>query len=362
MNKEISAELEEALSVGIDGNQNRFISDDEYQGILDAISTPIDLISAAVDTTSSTTPNESRPEQPAKTDTLLIDENIYIDKSAKKKPRKRVSIRFKAFFDPKIWPANLGDMDDHESWPKKIYIGFLANVKKKDLVGYIDEWIYDNGCNRSSCSYQAIAWNGGFAFEVHEGGAGRGALQSVLRLLTAQDEVVVPSNDRSLRVSKRFDGFSSYFLNEFEKQSPTNEVVFKESLAPVYKRNHGLMLSGLIAGVFSVLFLLASWLLVYTIYNKSKVAVFAPVTVEMPAQQISKIADISKRDDAFLKSLIFTGGKWKINLETVVQPEPIAPIEPPITATEPQLPQASVGKDLFHLHQDLVNTLAEPQR
>lgn len=362
MSKEISTALEDTLNAVIDENTKGVISDDEYQGLLDAISSPDESVSAVRESIGDVIPDESGPARPARLAQLSSEEGIDLNKASDKKPRKRLSTRLKEFFDPKIWPTDLDDVDGHQSWPKKIYIGFLANVKKKDLIGYIDEWIYDNGCNRSSCSYQAIAWNGGFAFEVHEGGAGKGALQSVLRLLASQDEVVVPSNDRSLRVSKRFDGFSSYFLNEFEKNTHTDDVVFKDSLTPVYKRNHGLMLGGLIAGLFATLFLLASWLLVYTIYNKNKVAVFAPVTVEMPSQQISKIADISKRDDAFLKSLTFSGGKWKINLESVAQPDPVAPVEQPAVMPGVQPPQASVGKDLIHLHQDLVNTLAEQQR
>ncbi len=285
--------------------------------------------------------------------------------------RRSLRSRIKSFFDPKIWPHALDNLPEHDLQPKKLNIGLLSNVRKKDLIGYIDEWIADNNCNRSSCAYQIVPYMGGYAFEVHEGGAARGALQGILRNLEAEDEITVPSNDRYLRVAKKHDGFSVYLLNEFEEHKASACVEFKEPLSPVYKRNHGLMMAGVIGAVFSSAIFLTTWFMVYTLYNKDKVPVFTPVTVELPSQQINKIADIAKRDDAYLKSLVYANGKWKINLETVeLKKEPGAKGSSQPSLTPGMLPpgapaaqpQAQIDRQLIELHSDLVKTLAKQKR
>jgi len=296
---------------------------------------------------------------------------VTVEPESYKPKRRSLRSRVKSFFDPKIWPHALESLSENELQPKKIYIGLLSNVRKKDLIGYIDEWIADNNCNRSSCAYQIVPYMGGYAFEVHEGGAARGALQGILRNLEVEDEITVPSNDRYLRVAKKHDGFSVYLLNEFEQHHGSACVEFKEQLSPVYKRNHGLMMAGVIGAVFSSAIFLTTWFMVYTLYNKDKVPVFTPVTVELPSQQINKIADIAKRDDAYLKSLVYANGKWKINLETVAvkkQPAPISPVPPTAPASLPlpggatNPPQAQIDRQLIELHSDLVKTLAEQKR
>lgn len=289
-----------------------------------------------------------------------------------KAKRGSLFAKLKGFFDPKIWPQDLHVGDPAFSLPKKIYIGYLTNIRKKDLIGYINEWVFDNNCNRSSCYYQTLAWNGGFVFEIQEGGSGHGVLQSVLRNLQAEDEITVPSIDRYIKVAKKFDGFSVYMLNEYEKHEESACIEFTDSLTPFYKRNHGLMLSGVISSTLSIGFLLTSWFMVNVVYNKDTVPVYGKTSHELPSQQINKISDIASREDAFLKSLTFAAGKWKINLETVqvepqAEPEPdVAPAgeSPSIEATGlPPLvsdaPQARVDVDLINLHQDLVRTMAE---
>lgn len=285
---------------------------------------------------------------------------LTLDRPAKVSLRHRI----KNFFDPKIWPTHVDSLGEKELYPKKIYVGLLNNVRKKDLIGYIDEWIVDNNCNRSSCAYQIVPYMGGFAFEVHEGGAGRGTLQKVLRSLATEEEITIPSNDRYVRVAKKHDGFSVYLLNEFEKHEASECVEFHEVLSPVYKRNHGLMLTGVISALFASVFFLSTWFMVYTVYNKEKVAVFTPTRVELPSQQISKITDIAKREDAYLKSLVYANGKWKINLETVEVKKDGDSVQPPmdVIPVNNNQPQAKVDVQLIQLHHDLVQTLAEQQQ
>ena len=349
------------------------VSDQEYEHLLsmlhDDVETPANI---------HTLPIESKAIGPVPVE--VAGESLHAEQALAPERAKRMSFRnmVKGFFDPKIWPSHLESLPESELHPKKIYIGLLNNIRKKDLIGYIDEWIVDNHCNRSSCAYQVVPFRGGYAFEVHEGGAGRGALQSVIKSLELEEEITVPSSDRYLRVAKKHDGFSVYLLNEFEKHEASECVQFKDALNPVYKRNHGLMLTGVISALFASAVFLSTWFMVYTLYNKDKVAVFTPTTIELPSQQISKINDIAKRDDAYLKSLMYANGKWKINLETVEVKKPLPiPSPAPVSGAEsnplpntgsvpthpvlPGQPQAQIDIQLIKLHSDLVQTLAEQQ-
>ena len=361
--------LEKATEPSSDNTVKHFI-DDEYEALLSILDEDVEQ----------PWPVHALPKPDESLDTLesvSITDEIAAparkeDGSQVAKPKRRsLRSRIKSFFDPKIWPHALDSLPEHELQPKKLYIGLLSNVRKKDLIGYIDEWIADNNCNRSSCAYQIVPYMGGYAFEVHEGGAARGALQGILHNLEAEDEITVPSNDRYLRVAKKHDGFSVYLLNEFEEHKASACVEFKEPLSPVYKRNHGLMMAGVIGAVFSSAIFLTTWFMVYTLYNKDKVPVFTPVTVELPSQQINKIADIAKRDDAYLKSLVYANGKWKINLETVAVKKPAVPVSPvpptapasvPMPGSAANPPQAQIDRQLIELHSDLVKTLAEQKR
>lgn len=365
--------LAKASGASKEGGTVNPVSDQEYEHLLsmlhDEIETPANIHTLPI------VAQEPSPEASPEINTEPLRAELEQPSRRAKRPSFRSMV--KGFFDPKIWPSHLESLPESELHPKKIYIGLLNNIRKKDLIGYIDEWIVDNNCNRSSCAYQVVPFMGGFAFEVHEGGAGRGVLHSVLKSLDVVDEITVPSNDRYLRVAKKHDGFSVYLLNEFEKHEASDCIEFKDALSPVYKRNHGLMIAGIISALFASVFFLTTWFMVYTLYNKDKVAVFTPVSIELPSQQINKINDIAKREDAYLKSLIYANGKWKINLETVevkkgtpaANSVPVAPeggLQAPGVMPAPTMlpgqPQAQVDIQLIKLHKDLVQTLAEQKQ
>lgn len=270
------------------------------------------------------------------------------------KKSRSIIARLRSLYDSKNWPDSI--MGSSDPWPKKVYMGFLQNVRKKDLISYIDEWVVDNNCNRSSCSYQVRSWGNGWAFEIHEGGPGQGALNSVLRALEEGREVVVPSSDRFLKVVKRMEGFSSYFLNEFEAHEPSSEAEFKDSMTPLYKRHHGLMMAGVLSAVLCLGIMMASWTMVYVVYGKDKSPVYSPINYELPSQQIGKISDIANRYDAYLRSLTFISGNWKLNLEQVTPPE-IHDLSDPIEGQLPVLHHENA--ELTRLRHELNNMLSQ---
>lgn len=231
------------------------------------------------------------------------------------------------------------------NWPKKLYLGYMTQVKKKDLLRYIGEWVNDNADSKAGCFYQIVPWNGGYAFEIQEGGAGHGVLKTALAVLARDGEVTLPAVDRFVQIALKPLGFTTYLLNEFEEQQVSEGLIFKDPLSPVYTRNHALMLSGVIAVLLGVLVFLGSWVVVYSVYNKDKVPVFSKATYQLPWQNLDKIDAILAKPDTYLSKLTFSGGNWKLE-EMKVEPVP-APAEPqpiqPAPMNNPMLNQAPLN-------------------
>lgn len=219
------------------------------------------------------------------------------------------------------------------SWPKKLYLGYMTQVKKKDLLRYIGEWVNDNADTKAGCFYQIVPWNGGFAFEIQEGGAGHGVLKTALEVLAREGEVTLPAVDRFVQIALKPVGFTTYLLNEFEDQQVSEGLIFKDPLSPVYTRNHGLMLSGVIAALLGILVFLGSWVVVYSVYNKDKVPVFSKSTYQLPWQNLDKIDAILTKPNTYLSKLTFSGGNWKLE-EMRVEPV-ILPAQPQTTQPAP---------------------------
>jgi len=219
------------------------------------------------------------------------------------------------------------------SWPKKLYLGYMTQVKKKDLLRYIGEWVNDNADTKAGCFYQIVPWNGGFAFEIQEGGAGHGVLKTALEVLAREGEVTLPAVDRFVQIALKPVGFTTYLLNEFEDQQVSEGLIFKDPLSPVYTRNHGLMLSGVIAALLGILVFLGSWVVVYSVYNKDKVPVFSKSTYQLPWQNLDKIDAILTKPNTYLSKLTFSGGNWKLE-EMRVEPA-ILPAQPQTTQPAP---------------------------
>jgi hypothetical protein len=219
------------------------------------------------------------------------------------------------------------------SWPKKLYLGYMTQVKKKDLLRYIGEWVNDNADTKAGCFYQIVPWNGGFAFEIQEGGAGHGVLKTALEVLAREGEVTLPAVDRFVQIALKPVGFTTYLLNEFEEQQVSEGLIFKDPLSPVYTRNHGLMLSGVIAALLGILVFLGSWVVVYSVYNKDKVPVFSKATYQLPWQNIDKIDAILTKPNTYLSKLTFGGGNWKLE-EMRVEPATL-PAQPQTTQPVP---------------------------
>ena len=241
--------------------------------------------------------------------------------------------------DPLNHAGAEGEIDEAANWPRQIQIGFMTEVKKKDLLRYIGEWVSDNATSKSACFYQILPYNGGLAYEIQEGGSGSGVLKSAIETLSRHSEVIIPSSERYLQLSIKPSGFSSYLLDEFETKLPSPELVFKDQLKPVFSRHHGLMVAGLLSALLGVATICSAWFMVYGVYNKEKVPVYANAHYELPSQQLRKVSDVLNQPNSYLDRLEFKGDKWNLIIKkslSVASP-PQAPALNPLPVVDPAL-------------------------
>ncbi|MBD8089319.1 hypothetical protein IFT48_04930 [Pseudomonas fluorescens] len=249
----------------------------------------------------------------------LVDESQPVKKSLFSRIRDKLS----GIADPLNLSGIDGETSEVANWPRQIHIGYMTQVKKKDLLRYIGEWVSDNGTSKSACFYQIQSYNGGLAYEIQEGGSGSGALRSAIETLSRHSEVIIPSSERYLQLSIRPQGFSSYLLDEYETKVPSPEIVFKDPLKPVFSRHHGLMIAGLLSALLGVAIISASWFMVYAVYNKDKVPVYAKVRYELPSDQLRKVNDVLNQPASYLDRLEFKADKWNLIIkksETTIAP------------------------------------------
>jgi len=259
-------------------------------------------------------------------------------------PRKqgvfsRLGAKLLQLNDPLNHAGAEGEVAEAANWPRQIQVGFMTEVKKKDLLRYIGEWVFDNATSKSACFYQILPYNGGLAYEIQEGGSGSGVLKSAIETLSRHSEVIIPSSERYLQLSIKPTGFSSYLLDEFETKLPSPELVFRDQLKPVFSRHHGLMVAGLLSALLGVATICSAWFMVYGIYNKGKVPVYANAHYELPSEQLRKVSDVLNQPNSYLDRLEFKGDKWNLIIKKslpVVSP-PQAPALNPMPVVDPAL-------------------------
>lgn len=282
-------------------------------------------------------PNERTPNSPTGNgeETFTLDESLWTSLGGDlgddelqddQKPQRRpgwfakLKARIGRFSDPINHDHFEDDGEAVAHWPKQIHIGFMTQVKKKDLMFHISEWVSDNASSKSSCFYQLLPFSGGYAYEIQEGGSGRGALKSALELVAKYGEVVVPSSERHLQLSLKQPGFSAYLLDESDQRGPSPELTFTDPLRPVFSRHHGLMVTGFVSAFFGLASLGAAWFLVYTVYDRDKVPVYEKARYELPSDQMRKVNDVMNQPQAYLERLTYTGGRWSLDIKQVAAP------------------------------------------
>lgn len=267
------------------------------------------------------------------------------------------SLTFKPMDEESLANEALNESSDHElddqlepasdkamvSAPNQLMIGFYSNVKKKDVERFIRARA-ESKMSLKSAWYNIVRYEDGFAWELHEGGSGRGVLKSVIRLLDSEPQVTICLSNETIKVTRRTNhsGLVAFRIPDSEDVEETPSIEYVDSMKPVLKSGLGLFVTGLVFAALGILAVFLASLFKFVLLNENEPYQHAKQVTDLPISQIQKLEYVTnlEGDGVFIQSLIYKDGKWQVN--TGVE-EPQAPKSAP--AKPEQNPSSTNARD-----------------
>jgi hypothetical protein len=195
------------------------------------------------------------------------------------------------------------------SLPKQVMVGFYANIKKSDLKSYLRAKAH-NHMTPDNTYYGIKKFQNGYLWELHEGGSGKGILSSLAEKLKVQDNIIIETSDKNIRVLRKAvgEGISSFQLNSEDVVTPTEGIVYKDKLSPVKTTGYGFFVFSAIfasLGVFSAVGLL---IFKYGLFHESEPLMFVKENKELPVFQMDHINNVINDPNAYLYQLTYRKG------------------------------------------------------
>ena len=125
--------------------------------------------------------------------------------------------------------------------PTQVFIGFLPDVSKKDVVSFAIGVANKHCHNIVNTAYAVYKHNTGWAYEVHEGGPRRGYLPKILKVFEEQaggpireeDAVVIDTAQRKIMIERTQLGLTAFIMPESFQKPQTSWLEPGSKLKPV---------------------------------------------------------------------------------------------------------------------------------
>lgn len=266
-------------------------------------------------------------------------------RAAKKAARKREKV--KANTEAKTEARERSA--DIEAWrkgvkgrPVNVFIGFLANASKKDAVKYAIGVASRNASSFENTGYAIHRWNGGWAYEVHEGGPQRAYLPAILRFFDSQGEhaplddlvVTIATAGRMVRVERTHTGLTGFLMPESFVGEQTEWLEPGPRLKPAASVRLGVLAAG--GAVFGTGFLA----LIAAMMLRPDAPVVTAQKQDIPYDQLpistwSSLLQASSR--GYVNALQYANGKYTFSIAGAQQPTQAGAVDtppPPIPAPQ----------------------------
>ncbi|WP_415912641.1 hypothetical protein [Neptuniibacter sp. QD37_11] len=209
--------------------------------------------------------------------------------------------------------VNLEHIDD---LPQNLYIGHMSNMKKSDLDAYVRGLAEEKFDSLRIVKYGMVKFGGGFLYEVHEGGAGKGIIKSLIKALkdTDESEFIIPTADRWVKVVRKDNGIVCYLLPDNAPQdeglAPSASIQYKDSLKPMVNGGYGFMVFGIVFGVIGALFATGGAVAKYLVIDKKEVVERKVFGKDTPLNQISELIKYSTSEHEYVVAMKYENGAW----------------------------------------------------
>jgi hypothetical protein len=203
------------------------------------------------------------------------------------------------------------------SLPKQMMIGFYSNIKKSDLKNYLlakanSHMLPDN-------TYFGIKkYENGYLWELQEGGSGKGILSSLIETLKTQDDIIIETSDKNVRVLKKSvgDGISSFSLNGDDIVTPTESIVFKDKLKAVKTTGYGFFVVSTIFGFMGILAATGLLIFKFGLFHQPKPLKFVIEDEALPVSQMDAINGVMRDPQSYLYKLTYNKvSAWSMSVK-----------------------------------------------
>lgn len=205
------------------------------------------------------------------------------------------------------------------SVPVKILIGYLPDVLERDAMEYA-MGVAERNCEQSSITYfDVFKYDGGFVYEIHEGGRGKAYIPEILKFFEEAGDfdnlkpikVYIHTAVRTVEVEKLRKGLVAVWLPESKRMETTAGLEPKQDLIPATNQRTGFLVISAMFFIVSFLSMIVAAITQYQPYDP------AP---EFKYQELDYSKSVSGQwgriNDAVLmgkivKAVKYEGGVWR---------------------------------------------------
>jgi hypothetical protein len=204
--------------------------------------------------------------------------------------------------------------------PIRLIVGFLPEVVERDALEYavgVAERYFDQ---IGLAYFDAFPCANGFAFEVHEGGAGRAFLPEILKYFAEQGAyrsdnpatAVIKTATRMVEVQHLREGLTSVILSENTQKMQSPWLRATEKMQSAIDKRTGFFVASAAIFVTGFMAMIVSSLLTrYTPYLPPPAQRIEHInTMQLPKGQWQQLESIVAREGA-VKALRFRNNKWE---------------------------------------------------
>jgi hypothetical protein len=209
----------------------------------------------------------------------------------------------------------------HAGRPTQLFFGYLPGVSKRDATQYAIGVAHRNAINVVNAVYGVFSWEGGWAYEVHEGGSKLALLPAILKYFDRESSadldtlaVHLQTAQRAVKVQRTRTGVAAFLMPEGFSAAQTPGLESSGALAPAIPLRTGVTAVGMVLfGTGFLAMMIVLWKrpdpppLPNTDHD--------PIRYErLPISQWPAL--LSAAAAGYVDSLEYSGGQWKINRGT----------------------------------------------
>lgn len=232
------------------------------------------------------------------------------------------------------------DSKDTGAVPIKVLIGYLPDVLERDVLEYAIGIAEKNFDQLAIVYYDVFKYDGGYVYEIHEGGSGKAFIPEILDYFDTTGEfdsatpvtVVIKTATRKVEVQKLRQGLVAVLLPESNKTPASDFINPKQDLTPAFNQRTGFFVISAAFFIVSFFAMVVAALSRYQPYEEIKVPAPSKLDIsKLPSSQWRKIAE-NVENGKIVKAVKFKDGKWEL---TTADAAPAAPLETAPPAVDP---------------------------